>query len=308
MTSWGDFAEKVGAQYLIKGIRSSIDFDYEKATQRVMEDSFPELETMYVIPPREQEHISSTLVRGFLDLPKKEILVSPYISNLTNFAIFRYSSHGVSYQIYYLKNAWDIIYARSKRTSFKKKELWDAEFCKLMNLYASKDRYYHTIDHLYDCIEMVNRTGGVNIELWLALFYHDAIYDPKRGDNKNRSSELADEFLKRVGLNLTIRNKVRKLIMATTHKNPPTDGEEAVIMEIDTAIFADSAKFWPYERNIRSEYLHVPEKKYAKVRSGILQGFIDRGIYYGFLNDLNYEVADMHLKQAIEKLQGVLKE
>lgn len=307
----GNFANRVGAKYLIKGIRSNMDFDYEKISQRVMEDSFPDLETVYVISPREHEHASSTLIRGFLNFDEKEKLVSPYISNITNYALFKTSSRSMDYEILYLKNCWDDLYIKSKRTSSLKKKLWDDMFFELINLYTEKGRYYHTINHLVACLEMADNLDGFYLEMGLALFFHDAIYNPHRNDNEDRSINLADEFLKKVGLNLEVRRKVRKLILATKHDGLAETHEEKLIADIDLAIFSDNSAFPQYERDIRKEYSFVPEEKYAEVRIKILQKFLDRKIYYNRYDEknvrINFSVAYRNLQNSIEKLKEILK-
>ena len=59
----GDFCKKQNAQYLIRGIRNSIDFQYENDLAQVNKELF-ELETIFFITHPTLTHISSSLVRG----------------------------------------------------------------------------------------------------------------------------------------------------------------------------------------------------------------------------------------------------
>lgn len=60
-----DFAKKVGAQYILRGIRSVIDFEYEK-TIADMNRTISGIETFVLFTEPSLTHISSTLVRELL--------------------------------------------------------------------------------------------------------------------------------------------------------------------------------------------------------------------------------------------------
>lgn len=302
----GQFAKEKDIKFLVKGIRSNVDFDYEKITQRVMEDSFPELTTVYLIPPRDYEHVSSSLVRNLLLLPNSEQLVNKYLSNITNYRLFKNLGEGMEAQLHYLKGTWEYVFSK-RNLSYSKRPLVNEEFYKLINLYMSKGRYYHTIDHLYDCMKLLAKFPS-SFELQVALFFHDAIYDPTRRDNEENSAELADAFLKELGCNRKIRDRVRRLIMVTNHQIDPLDDEERLIIDIDLSIFSNRSKFWSYEENIRKEYNFVPDKEYAKVRSSILMKFLNRGdIYYHAMPEFNHSLAKENLQLAYLKLGEILR-
>lgn len=67
-----DFAREVGASYLLRGIRNSMDFEYEKTLARVNARMEPGIQTVFLMPPSELEEISSSIVRGFFVLPGGE--------------------------------------------------------------------------------------------------------------------------------------------------------------------------------------------------------------------------------------------
>lgn len=64
-----DFASRTGATHLLRGIRNTIDFEYEKAMARMNARLQPEIQTIFLMPPSELEEISSSMVRGFVGLP-----------------------------------------------------------------------------------------------------------------------------------------------------------------------------------------------------------------------------------------------
>ena len=64
-----DFAARIGATHLLRGMRNTIDFEYEKTIARINSRMQPEIQTVFLMPPSELEEISSSLVRGFVGLP-----------------------------------------------------------------------------------------------------------------------------------------------------------------------------------------------------------------------------------------------
>ena len=62
-TLTGDEAKRVGATTMIRSVRSSADFEYERTLARANRYVYPELQTILLLAPAEVEHISSSLVR-----------------------------------------------------------------------------------------------------------------------------------------------------------------------------------------------------------------------------------------------------
>lgn len=60
-----DFCKKVGAGYLIRGLRGSVDFDYEKTIAQ-LNYALAGIETVFFTTKPEYSHISSTIVREIL--------------------------------------------------------------------------------------------------------------------------------------------------------------------------------------------------------------------------------------------------
>lgn len=64
-----DFASRIGATHLLRGVRNTIDFEYEKAMSRMNARMQPDVQTVFLMPPSELEEISSSMVRGFVGFP-----------------------------------------------------------------------------------------------------------------------------------------------------------------------------------------------------------------------------------------------
>lgn len=58
-----EFAREQGARYLLRGLRNTLDFEYENAIAQGNRHIYPELETVFLPPTPAVSAISSTIVR-----------------------------------------------------------------------------------------------------------------------------------------------------------------------------------------------------------------------------------------------------
>ena len=71
----------------------------------------------------------------------------------------------------------------------------DAIFHDLTARYAEPQRAYHTMEHVTECLSHFDTARHLLArpdEVELALWFHDAVYDPRRGDNEEQSARLAE--------------------------------------------------------------------------------------------------------------------
>lgn len=61
-----DYCKKIGAHFLVRGLRSASDFDYEKTISQVNTTIGEDLETVFLISQPKYSHISSTIVREII--------------------------------------------------------------------------------------------------------------------------------------------------------------------------------------------------------------------------------------------------
>lgn len=60
------YCQKIGARYLLRGLRNASDFDYEKTISQLNDIVGDGLETIFLISRPEYSHISSTIVREII--------------------------------------------------------------------------------------------------------------------------------------------------------------------------------------------------------------------------------------------------
>ena len=155
---------------------------------------------------------------------------------------------------------------------------------RLLAAYAEPQRHYHTRQHVQECLAhfaavlaLAQRPGEVALALW----FHDAVYDPRAGDNEARSAEWARAALLSHGASAEQAGRVQALILATRHCEAPTEPDAQLLLDIDLAILgAAPARFAEYAAQVRREYAWVDEAHYQTQRRAVLQGFLDRPVIY----------------------------
>ena len=61
-----DFCKKENANYILRGLRDSHDFKFEKRIAQMNKDLNNEIETIFIITPPEISHISSSIIRDII--------------------------------------------------------------------------------------------------------------------------------------------------------------------------------------------------------------------------------------------------
>lgn len=73
------YARAVQASYIIRGIRTEGDYEYERRMRYLNSDLDPDITTLFLIPPREIAEISSSAVKGLVGPEGWELVVARYI-------------------------------------------------------------------------------------------------------------------------------------------------------------------------------------------------------------------------------------
>jgi len=61
-----DFCKRVGAKYMLRGLRTSSDFEYEKVIAQVNQAMLPEVESLFMLTLPEHTAINSSVVREIM--------------------------------------------------------------------------------------------------------------------------------------------------------------------------------------------------------------------------------------------------
>lgn len=180
------------------------------------------------------------------------------------------------------------------------------QFLDLIARYSEPYRAYHNLSHIIAClsvIEMANHLLERPHEATLALWFHDAVYDPRRSDNEARSAQLAETALVMAGAAEDAARRIGDLIRLTTHDGDSLTGDGAILCDADLAILgASPLRFAQYEADIRREYGWVPEVVYRRERGRVLRRFLSRpSIYHTiFFQQRLEQTARLNLTRAME--------
>jgi predicted metal-dependent HD superfamily phosphohydrolase len=107
-----------------------------------------------------------------------------------------------------------------------------------------------------------------------AIWFHDAVYDPKRQDNEERSALLAEEFLS------TDAAAVARLVRVTKNHSLAITREEMSLCDIDLSILGmNRQRYQQYAHGIRQEYGFASDMAYWTARLEVLRTFNSGQIY-----------------------------
>jgi predicted metal-dependent HD superfamily phosphohydrolase len=180
---------------------------------------------------------------------------------------------------------------------------------KLKRAYAEPQRHYHNQQHIADCLaefDAVRPLAQYPEALELAIWFHDAVYDPKAPDNEEQSAALARRCLEAAGLK-DLAGVVAELVFTTKTHQTVAGSDAALLVDVDLSILGQSeARFAKYEAQIRAEYAWVALEVFRVKRAEILEGFLSRSRIYSTDHFFaRYEAqARENLAQSIRTLSG----
>ena len=74
-----DYAKKMGAAYVLRGIRSPNDYEYERVMRHINADMAPEITTVFLMPPRDIAELSSSMIKSLTGPEGWEETVKRYV-------------------------------------------------------------------------------------------------------------------------------------------------------------------------------------------------------------------------------------
>lgn len=171
-----------------------------------------------------------------------------------------------------LRNAW----ARLGRRLGVEPARWEPEGAAILAGWREPHRRYHDASHLARCLRGLQAVRAVAADpdhVELAIWLHDAVYDPTAADNEARSAAWAERVL--AAVDLPDDGRVTRMILATRHAAEPAPGDDALLVDIDLSVLGASRRVYArYARAVRAEYSFVPEEAWRVGRGRVLAGFL----------------------------------
>lgn len=147
--------------------------------------------------------------------------------------------------------------------------------------YAEPSRHYHSERHLDDCLRQLEQVHDLGEDqrrlLKWAILWHDAVFDPERSDNEERSAELARRELLDCGIEPASAEEVARLIRLTGgHRAEEGDRLGAVLVSIDLAVLGgDPVDYRSYAAAVRREYAHLADAAWRAGRAEVLRRLLE---------------------------------
>lgn len=147
----------------------------------------------------------------------------------------------------------------------------------LVARWSEPHRHYHNLDHLRACLDEID-----DPVTRLAVWGHDAIYDPRSPANEERSALLLTHLLHRCTLPAaTIQEAARLVRLTKGHAVEPGDERGMLLADADLNVLT---RPWPdylsYVDAVRREYAHVSEQLWRAGRAAVLRGLLDLPVMF----------------------------
>ena len=188
----------------------------------------------------------------------------------------------------------------------------------LRGRYAEPHRAYHGqahVDAMLDGLHANLYAFAVPEAAELAVWFHDAIYDPSAPDNEARSTALMLDQLTGLTDPAVLQRAATMICATATHTVPPGLAPDlvrdtALFLDLDLAVLgADPTTYDAYERGIAAEYGPVHgEARFRAGRLAFLQAMLARSRL--FLTPDAHERLDgparTNIARAIRELTGAI--
>lgn len=152
---------------------------------------------------------------------------------------------------------------------------------RLLTAYAT-DRGYHDTRHLAEVLDRLDELGGADcpearsVEVTLAAWFHDAVYDGRPGA-EDRSARLAESELAGGPEWIDVAEVVR-LIQLTEHHDPaPGDLRGEALCDADLGVLAAGPdRYREYTAGVRQEYAAFSDAEFRAGRLAVLRDLLAR--------------------------------
>lgn len=287
-----------GCDYLIRGIRSAVDFDYESLIQKANTEVLGGAKTIFVMPPRDLETVSSSFIKNLVGPVGWHWNIKKFVSNAVYDALIKK----------YLMRCI------SKYTGLHLNEGSLNELTETI-IDKYKDRTYHNINHIVHCYQelewyLSNRTTDEKIaieDVGLAILTHDIIYGAKEEkSDEELSAEWTKNYLTSIGVD---RDNVIEIILSTAHlsgKYACDTLEKQLMSSIDLAILGQREEIYQrYADGVRKEYSYVNDSDYSKGRVKALDYLMTLNLYANKVFSKYEEKAKRNMKKEQSHLLSI---
>lgn len=285
-------ATRKGVDYLIRGLRSTADFDLEDLLRQTNKELFDGPQTVFLIPPKGLSSVSSSFVKALMGPVGWVHAVSEFLPEESYQALLRA----------FLLERWtrlmNGIAGDSGTRSIPAMFFMEAGEYFKRNIEPScrvPGRVFRALSHLAHCLSEMDalafncpailEVGSQQYyQLELAIFFHDLVYRDGplsafegEGDEEASARYAMDFLMETARTTAEFRLPVERAILGTRYtlaEGMEQEGLVSAMRDIDLSILGrPSREYSRYMRAIRDEYQDVPYPLYATARGKILKEF-----------------------------------
>ena len=145
--------------------------------------------------------------------------------------------------------------------------------------YGSPGRHYHTLDHVDEVLERFETCRHQlrqAMEVYVAVLFHDAVYEVGRPDNEARSAELARSEAHR-WFDVDLDRVAELILLTAAHgRHEGADPDAALFLDCDMAILgSESDHYGRYAEGVRREWeTLIPPQDYIRGRAAFLRSIL----------------------------------
>jgi predicted metal-dependent HD superfamily phosphohydrolase len=158
----------------------------------------------------------------------------------------------------------------------------EATWARLRAAWASEGRRYHNLEHLMECLgelDGVRASKDISDTAELALFYHDAVYEPRAHSCEERSAKLLCEDARALEIPCERALASAACVRATAHfaGAKAVGPAQELVVDIDLAILGrDPLRFLEYEYAVAEEFADPADLAFTLARGRFLASLLRR--------------------------------
>lgn len=147
---------------------------------------------------------------------------------------------------------------------------------RLTELYTEPSRHYHNLRHI--AAMLTSAPQPLSVEQTVAIWFHDAIYNPISSTNEEDSATLVSKLYDIDHLERIADPDIITDIILSTKKHQPICEQAELVLDLDLAILGTKPDIYSaYVENIKAEYAqHISEEVFRAGRSQFLKTFLMR--------------------------------
>ncbi|MDQ7991708.1 MAG: DUF4031 domain-containing protein [Propionicimonas sp.] len=142
----------------------------------------------------------------------------------------------------------------------------------LLERWREPHRAYHDVRHLAQALAAAEVAGPASRPVRLALWFHDAVYDLRPGEDEDASADLATARLAGVVPEPEVAEVARLVRLTASHTTTADDADGAVVLDADLSILGQPpGRYHVYVRDVRSEYQHLDDDAFRVGRLQVVE-------------------------------------